>query len=344
MVILQVTGKGAGEVGAALLFVYGCNFIDYRLFTRQKDRGEKVSKYIVKRILLAILSVVIVSAITFFVMNLIPGGPFNSEKATTAAVQAELEARYNLDKPVWQQYLLYMNNLIHGDWGVSLTTGRDIWTDIWSKFLVSARLGGTAAIIAIIFGIILGSIAALTRNHWPDRLIVFLTTLGTAMPSFVLATLLLLVFCLRLGWFSVWSASNQNYTLPIIALCLYPMAYITRLTKTSMLDSLNQDYIRTARAKGVAQKRIIFKHALRNALIPVITYVGPMVAYILTGSMVVENIFTIGGLGSAFVTSITNRDYTTIMATTIFLAILMVVANLITDIAYKIVDPRITLE
>lgn len=303
-----------------------------------------MAKYIFKRILLAIVSIIIVSAISFFAMNLIPGGPFNKEKAGSPAVQKILEERYNLDKPVGQQYFIYMNNLLHGDWGVSLKNGRDIWTDIWSKFQVSAKLGGTAAIVAIILGIILGSIAGLTRNKWPDRLIVFFTTLGTAIPSFVLASLLLLVFCLKLAWFPVWSSSSHNYVLPVIALAIYPMAYITRLTKTSMLDALNQDYIRTAKAKGVAQYKIIFKHALRNALIPVVTYVGPMVAYILTGSMVVENIFTIGGLGSSFVTSITNRDYTTIMATTIFLAVLMVIANLLTDIAYKLIDPRITLD
>ena len=303
-----------------------------------------MAKYIFKRILLAIVSIIIVSAISFFAMNLLPGGPFNKEKAGSPAIQKVLEERYNLDKPVGQQYLIYMNKLIHGDWGVSLKNGRDIWTDIWSKFQVSAKLGGTAAIVAIILGIIFGSIAGLTRNRWPDRLIVFFTTLGTAIPSFVLASLLLLIFCLKLAWFPVWSSSSHNYVLPVIALAIYPMAYITRLTKTSMLDALNQDYIRTAKAKGVAQYKIIFKHALRNALIPVVTYVGPMVAYILTGSMVVENIFTIGGLGSSFVTSITNRDYTTIMATTIFLAILMVVANLLTDIAYKLIDPRITLD
>ena len=303
-----------------------------------------MGKYIVKRVLLAIISILIVSAITFFVMNIIPGGPFNKEKATSAEAQKVLEERYNLDKPIPEQYVIYMNNLLHGDWGVSLHSGRDIWGEISSRFKVSAKLGGMAALVAIVAGLVLGSIAALTRNHWPDRLIVFFTTLGTAMPSFVLATLLLLVFCLKLGWFPVWSSTSPNYVLPIIALSVYPMAYITRLTKTSMLDSLNQDYIRTARAKGVPGWKVSFKHALRNALIPVITYVGPMVAYILTGSMVVENIFTIGGLGSSFVTSITNRDYTMIMATTIFLAILMVVANLLTDIAYKFVDPRITFE
>ncbi len=303
-----------------------------------------MGKYIGKRILLAIVSVLIVSAITFFVMNMIPGGPFNKEKATSAEAQRVLEERYNLDKPVPEQYVIYMNNLIHGDWGVSLHSGRDIKTEIATKFKVSAKLGGMAAAVAIVVGLILGSIAALTRNKLPDRLIVFFTTLGTAMPSFVLATLLLLVFCLKLKWFPVWSSAKPNYVLPIIALSVYPMAYITRLTKTSMLDALNQDYIRTAKAKGVPEWKVIFKHALRNALIPVITYVGPMVAYILTGSMVVENIFTIGGLGSSFVTSITNRDYTMIMATTIFLAVLMVVANLLTDIAYKFVDPRITFE
>ncbi len=303
-----------------------------------------MAKYIVKRILLAIVSIWIITMITFFAMNAIPGGPFNKEKATSAAVQATLEARYNLDKPVAQQYIIYMNNILHGDWGVSLKTGRDIWTDLWSKFQVSARLGIEAAGLAIIVGLVLGSIAALNRNKWPDRVIIFLTTLGTAMPSFVLATLLLLIFCLQLSLIPVWSSSDPNYILPVIALAVYPMAYITRLTKTSMLDALNQDYVRTARAKGVSRVKVIFVHALRNALIPVITYVGPMVAYILTGSMVVENIFTIGGLGSTFVTSITNRDYTTIMAVTIFLAVLMVIANLLTDIVYKLVDPRINLD
>ena len=303
-----------------------------------------MKEYIVKRVFLAVVTIFVISAITFFAMNLIPGGPFNTEKALSPAVQKTLEERYNLDKPVYVQFGMYLKNLMHGDWGVSLKSGRDIWTDMWSKFQISAKLGGMAAIVAIIVGTVLGSIAALNRNKWPDRVIIFFTTLATAMPSFVLATLLLLVFCLQLEWVPVWSSSDPNYVLPVIALSLYPMAYITRLTKTSMLDALNQDYVRTARAKGVSTRRVIFKHALRNALIPVVTYVGPMVAYILVGSMVVENIFTIGGLGTAFVTSITNRDYTMIMATTIFLAVLMVIANLLTDIAYKIIDPRITFE
>ncbi len=301
-------------------------------------------KYVVKRVLLAIVTVFIICAITFFGMNAIPGGPFDSEKAPSPEVKAVLMERYNLDKPVVVQFGLYLKNLLHGDFGVSLKTGRDIMTTIKESFAVSAKLGGVAAALALACGIVFGSIAALNRNRWPDRLIVFLSTLATAVPSFVLATLLLLVFCIELGWFPVFSTESTNFVLPVIALALYPMAYTTRLTKTSMLDALGQDYVRTARAKGVSQVKVIFKHALRNALIPVITYAGPMIAYILTGSLVVENIFTIGGLGSKFVTGITNRDYPMVMATTIFLATLMVVMNLICDLVYKLVDPRITFD
>ncbi|MDD6023437.1 MAG: ABC transporter permease [Oscillospiraceae bacterium] len=303
-----------------------------------------MAKYVFKRILLAIVTIVIISVITFFAMNAIPGGPFNSEKASSPAVIAALEARYNLDKPVPVQYVMYMKNLLHGELGVSLKSARPISTIISESFPISARLGICAAILAIILGIVLGSTAALMRNKWPDRLIVFLTTLITAMPSFVVATLLLYFFCMKLGWVSAFEAGGNNFILPVIALSMSPMAYITRLTKTSMLDSLGQDYIRTARAKGVSQKKVIFIHGLRNALIPVVTYVGPMIASILTGSLVVESIFNIGGLGSKFVSSINNRDYTMIMATTIFLACIMVLANLITDIVYKIIDPRIKLD
>lgn len=301
-------------------------------------------RYVIKRVLLAIVTVFIISALTFFVMNAIPGGPFNSEKAPSKEVQAVLEARYNLDKPVPEQFIIYLNNFFHGDLGVSLKTGRSISTVIGESFPISAKLGGMAIVLATVVGLVLGSIAALKRNTIIDRLIVFFTTLATAVPSFVLATMLLYVFCLYLGWFPVYDANKTHYTLPVIALALYPMAYITRLTKTSMLDALGQDYVRTANAKGVAGWKVIFKHALRNAVIPVITYVGPMTAYILTGSLVVENIFTLGGLGSKFVSAITNRDYTMIMGTTIFLAAIMVTMNLITDLVYKVIDPRIKLD
>ena len=301
-------------------------------------------KYTIKRLLLAAVTVLIIAAITFFAMNAIPGGPFSKEKATDPTVQAMLEARFNLDKPVPEQFLIYMKNLLHGDFGISLKTGREISVTIRDSFAVSAKLGGMAAGLAVVLGLTLGSVAALTRNRWPDRVIIFLTTLFVSVPSFVLATLLLLVFCLILKWFSVFNPASPNYLLPVISLMLYPMAYITRLTKSSMLDVLGQDYIRTARAKGVRQSLVIFKHALRNALIPVITYVGPMTAYILTGSMVVETVFTVGGLGTKFVSSINNQDYPMIMATTIFLATLMVLATLLSDLVYKLVDPKITFE
>lgn len=303
-----------------------------------------MAKYVVKRVLLAFVTVIVISLITFFAMNAIPGGPFNKEKAVNEAVIRQLEARYNLDKPLWEQYVLYMKNLAHGDFGVSLKNNREIRDIFAESFPISAKIGLIAAGIAIVTGIVLGSIAALMRNKWPDRVIIFFITIVTSMPSFVVATLLLYYFCMVLGMFQAFSAGSNMTLLPVIALSLSPMAYITRLTKTSMLDALGQDYIRTAKAKGVSSSKVIFVHGLRNALIPVITYVGPMIAGILTGSMVVEAIFNLGGLGSKFVSAITNRDYTLIMATTIFLATVMVIANLITDIVYKIVDPRIKLD
>ena len=301
-----------------------------------------MTKYIIKRILLAIVTIFVICAITFFTMHAVPGGPFNSEKALSEATVAALEARYGLDKPVGEQFVNYLKEVIlHGDFGVSLKNGREISAIIGESFPVSAKLGLMAMAVALVCGTVFGCVAALMRNKVPDRIIIFFSTLFTAVPSFVLATLLLLVFCIQLEWFQVWSASSQNYLLPVIALAAYPMAYTTRLAKTSMLDALGQDYIRTAKAKGVSKWKVIFKHALRNSLIPVITYAGPQIAYIITGSMVVETIFTVGGLGSKFVSAINNRDYTLIMATTIFLAALMVIANLVCDILYKVVDPRI---
>ena len=301
-------------------------------------------KYSIKRIILAIVTIFIIAGITFFAMNAIPGGPFAKEKAPEASVQAVLERRFNLDKPIFEQFLLYLRNLTQGDFGISLKTGREISTTIFESFSISAFLGGMAVLLSLSLGLILGSTAALMRNKWPDRLIIFMTTLFVAVPSFILATLLLLIFSYGLGWVKVWSVADQNYLLPIISLALYPMAYITRLTKSSMLDVLGQDYIRTARAKGVKNGMVIFKHALRNALIPVITYVGPLTAYIVTGSLVVETVFTIGGLGSKFVTGINNRDYPMIMGTTIFLASLMVVMTLVSDLLYKVVDPKISFD
>jgi oligopeptide transport system permease protein len=298
-------------------------------------------RYFVKRIALAIVTVFAVMAITFFAMNAIPGGPFDTEKASEPAVKAKLEERFNLDKPVGEQLVLYIGRLFQGDLGISMRNGREISLIIKQSFAISAKLGGISALVAISLGLTLGIIAARYRNKWPDRVIIFFTTLLQSVPSFVLATLLLLVFTTQLKLIVAWDANKVNYLLPVISLAMYPMAYITRLTKSSMLDVMNEDYIRTARAKGVPRLSVTYKHGLRNALLPVITYIGPMIAYILVGSMVVETVFTIGGLGQEFVNSVNNRDYSMIMGTTIFLSIIMVTMNLISDLVYKVVDPRI---
>lgn len=300
-------------------------------------------KYFIKRILLALLTLFCIIAITFFAMNAVPGGPFDSEKASSPEVKAVLMERYNLDKPLPVQFVNYLGNLIKGDFGVSLKTGRDVRDVISQSFSVSLKIGIYAIIAAIIFGILFGAIAAAFANRWPDRIIISLTSIFVSVPSFVIASILMLVFCLTLHLVPVWSADNPSYILPVISLAIFPMANIIRYTKTSMLDTLNQNYIRTARAKGVKEWKVIFKHGFKNACIPLITYIGPMVAGVLTGSVVIETVFTIGGLGQQFVIAITNRDYTLIMGITIFLAAIIVLMNLLSDLLYKVVDPRITL-
>ena len=305
-----------------------------------------MGKYIVKRVLSGILSIFIVASLTFFLMNLVPGGPFVAEKNISAASQAALEAKYGLDKPLMTQYFTYLKDIVTKfDFGPSLKQrGRNVIDIIADGLKVSAKLGVTAALIALVVGVVLGSIAALRRNKLIDKVIMVVTTAFVSMPSFIMGTFLLLLFTVTWRIFPANGSTAEGLVLPVITLSLYPMAYITRLTRSSMLDVLGQDYIRTAKAKGVSPKNVIFKHALKNSLIPVITYFGPMLAYIVTGSLVVEQIFAVSGIGRSFVNSIINRDYTLIMGTTIVLAALIVIMNLITDILYKVIDPRITLE
>ena len=307
---------------------------------------SKTAWYIVKRLILAVFTVWVVITITFFVMRAVPGGPFMGEKAISPAAQAQLEAKYGLDKPVMTQYFTYLKDIVTKlDFGPSLKQrGRMVVDVIGTGMKTSAKLGVIAAVLAVIVGVILGSIAAIRRNKLIDRVIMVFTTAFVSMPSFIVGTLLLVLFAMVLRWVPANGTTSKGLILPIITLALYPMAYITRLTRSSMLDVLGQDYIRTARAKGVPKTKVLFKHALKNALIPVITYFGPMLAYIVTGSLVVEQIFAVPGIGRAFVSSITNRDYPMIMGTTIILATLIVVMNLLSDIMYKVVDPRINLE
>ena len=302
--------------------------------------------YILKRILLAALTVWIVITITFFVSRAVPGGPFASEKAITPAAKAALEAKYGLDKPLMEQYGTYLKDIItRFDFGPSLKNrGRDVIDVIADGMKTSAKLGVTAACIALVVGVVLGAVAALRRNKLIDRIVMVFTTACISMPSFIMGTLLLILFAITLRVLPANGNAAGGLVLPIITLSLSPMANITRLTRSSMLDVLGQDYIRTAKAKGVSGAKIIFGHALKNALIPVITYFGPMLAYIVTGSLVVEQIFAVPGIGRTFVSSITDRDYPMIMGTTIILATLIVIMNMISDILYKVVDPRITLE
>ena len=314
---------------------------------RKNEMNTKTLFYIFKRILLALLTVWIVITITFFATRAIPGDPFAREgKALPPKALAAMKAKFGLDKPVDEQYWNYLSDIVTDmDFGMSLKKdGRSVMSIITDGMSVSIKLGLTAAAIALACGVVLGSVAALRKNKFSDKCIMVFTTAFVSMPSFVVGTIFLLVFSQMLHWFPANGSTWQGLVLPVITLALYPMAYITRLTRSSMLDVLGQDYIRTARAKGVSAGKVIFGHALKNSLIPVITYLGPMLAYIVTGSLVVEQIFAVPGIGRAFVSSITNRDYTLIMGTTIVLATLIVVMNLISDIMYKVVDPRITLE
>ena len=308
-----------------------------------------MSAYILKRIAVSFLTLLLVAVITFFLMNAIPGSPFLTEKSTPEQIELA-NAKYGLDQPLIIQLKNYLMNYLDGDMGTSLKMqeGTEV-TDILfhqGKLQLSVKIGACALVVAVICGITLGCIAAYNRGKLIDSFLRIMTTFGIAVPSFVLATVMLVLFAVRLQWLPVLSGSLDSfktYIMPVCSIAFYPTCYIAKLTRTSMLDVINQDYIRTARSKGLKTKKIIFKHALRNSLIPVITYLGPLTAGIITGSFVVETTFSIPGLGKYFVSSILNRDYPIIMGTTVVLAAMVIVMNLVVDIAYKIVDPRINL-
>lgn len=304
-------------------------------------------KYLAKRVGTAVITLFVAATITFFVMNMVPGGPFLSEKAPTEAAKAAMEAKYGLDQPLIVQYGKYLNGLIHGDFGVSYVQAKNkpIIDIIKQAFPISAKLGAMAVVAAVVIGIPLGCVSALRRDKWQDNVIRVVSTAGIAVPGFVVATSLMILFAVKLKLLpSSGLSSAAAYVLPVVTLALSPCSYIARLMRSSMLDVIEQDYIRTARAKGMSEFITTFKHALRNSLIPVITYMGPMIANVLTGGFVVEKIFNIPGLGRYFVKSIESRDYTIIMGTTIFYAAILILMTLICDIVYKLVDPRIKLD
>ena len=303
-------------------------------------------KYIAKRLVMAAVTVFTVATLTFLLMNLIPGGPFNAEKALTPQAKAALEAKYGHDKPLSERYVTYMKGALRLDFGDSLKQrGRSVMSIITTKFPVSAKVALIGVAVALCIGVPLGCISALNRGKLIDNVIIVGATCGIAIPGFVVCTVMLYVFGVYLKILPTMGLSTAaNYVMPVIGIAFYPTAYITRLMRSSMLDVLGQDYIRTAKAKGLSQVVQLFKHAMRNAILPVVTYVGPMLAYVLTGSFIVEKIFTVPGLGGEFIKCIQGQDYPVIMGTTIFLATIMVLMNVLVDVVYTIIDPRIKLK
>ena len=307
--------------------------------------NKKLAWYIIKRVLLGILTYLIVISITFWVMQLVPGGPWTKEKALSQATIDILNARYGLDQPLFIQYIRYLGRGLIFDFGVSYYyKGREVTTIIFDSFKYSLTIGSIAAVLALIIGINLGTYAATHQNKFLDRFIMVITTASVAMPSFVISLIILYIFSVNLRMFPPSPVGVEGiapYILPTIASALYPSAYITRLVRSSTLDILGQDYMRTAKAKGLPKAKILLKHGLRNSITPVVTYFGPMFASIITGSLVIERVFQVPGIGRIFMVAITNRDYPLIMGTTCLLAFLLIVFTLLSDIMYKVVNPRV---
>lgn len=303
-------------------------------------------KYIIKRVLIGFVTLFVLASVTFFLMKATLGSPFSLAKYKTPEALAAAEAKYNLDKPLVEQYVIYLKGVAQGNLGESMiNTGRSVSYYIKTGFPVTARLGLIAFVLALVGGIALGTGAALSRHKWVNNLCMFVATIGVSVPSFLIAMIMLIVFGVQLHILPfIGLNSPLNYIMPALSLAFYPIAMIARLTRSSMLEVMNQDYIILARSKGTPYKKVVIKHALKNAMLPVVTYAGPMFAFMLTGSFVIESVFSIPGIGSAFVSCITTRDYPIIMGLTIFLGFLVITFNLITDILSAIIDPRIKLD
>lgn len=319
---------------------------------------KNILKFLVKRIAMGLVTLWLVITITFFLIHMLPGDPFQSEKAIPPKVKENLMEKYHLDRPLGEQYVEYLKNIAKGDLGSSMKVrGRTVNDVINQSFLTSADLGARSIIFALVLGIPLGIIAALKRGKYQDRLAMIVAIIGISVPSFVLAGLMQKYFVdihngflidngflpeffrIRLsGW-----DSPEKKILPVVALGLYTVALIARLLRDKMIEVMGQDYIRLAVAKGVKPKNIVFKHALRNAILPIITIMGPTIAAVLTGSFVIEKMFSIPGLGKYFVDSINDRDYTMVLGVTVFYAIFLIIMMILVDIIYVLVDPKIKL-
>lgn len=307
-----------------------------------------MAKYIIKRLVAGLISLWVLITITFFLMHSIPGGPFSpaEERKIPPEVLAKIEASYGLDKPLHIQYVNYLNNLLHGDLGISFKDRDTLVNDLIKRgFPVSARVGLVAVIISLCVGVPLGIISAIYKTKWIDRASMIFATIGISIPGFVITVLMMFFFCVKLKIFPTFGLlSPLHYVLPVAGLSFYPIAYITRLLRSSMLETMRQDYIRTARSKGVKEIMVIAKHALRNSLMPIVTYLGPLIAGLLTGGFVVERLFSIPGIGREFVSSVGDRDYSVTLGITVFYGAFIIIANLCVDILYVIIDPRVKVE
>lgn len=303
-------------------------------------------KYIAKRLAVGAVTLFLLATITFFLMHVIPGSPFAGDTVKLPAkVVEKLYEKYGLDKPVTEQYVIYMKNLLHGDFGVSIyRKGKSIEKIIANGLPYTMRLGAVSFCFALVVGIFMGTVAAFTKKKWLSNFVVFLATIGVSMPGFLLSVLLMLLFGVVLQWLPfVGLGSPLHYILPAAGMAFYPISMIARLVRSSLREVMKQDYMVLAKSKGTPEKLVIWRHGLKNAMLPVITYAGPLIATMLTGSFVIESLYSIPGIGAEFVTSITNRDYTMIMALTILYGAFIIFANIVTDILNAMFDPRIKL-
>jgi len=305
-------------------------------------------RYILKRLLGAVPTLFILVTIAFFLIRIAPGGPFDADKTLPAEVQANLDAKYNLDQPLIVQYVRYLASVLRGDLGPSFQYNDFTVNELIAEgFPVSIRLGASALVLALVLGVLIGTMSAWRQNSRLDYALIGSAMTGIAIPNFVLAPILILVFAVYLGWLPAggWGGGElRNMVLPVIALSLPYMAYVARLTRGSMVETLRSDFVRTARAKGLPEWKILGKHSLKVALLPVVSYLGPAAAAIVTGSVVIEQIFGLPGMGRYFVQGALNRDYTLVMGVVIVIGLLIVVFNLIVDILYALIDPRIRYE
>ncbi|QQK09032.1 ABC transporter permease [Miniphocaeibacter halophilus] len=304
-----------------------------------------MAKFIGKRIAMGFATLFIIITVTFFLMHAVPGNPFAKEGKMPETVYNNLQAKYGLDKPKSEQYVIYLKNLLKGDFGESMKSNAETVNEMIKRGApVSAKLGGQAFILSMFFGVVLGAAAALYQNKAPDYFMMIIALIGISVPSFVMASLFIQFIAKGSGFLPTSGWGTFAHTiLPTIALSLMPMASTARLMRSSMLEVLGQDYIKTAQSKGLKKLKVIMNHAIRNAILPVVSQMGTTLSNLLVGSFVIEKIFGIAGLGTFFVTSISNRDYTLIMGTTVFYAVVLVAILVIVDILYVVIDPRIKL-